>query len=471
MGALLFDSNNNSFLDLYVVSGGSRYAEGGPEYQDRLYINDGNGNFSYKENALPTIMESGSKVTAADFDGDGDLDLFVGGRVVPGSYPTPPKSYLLENNGGVFKDITEEAAPELQNLGLVTDAIWTDYDGDGRVDLIVVGEWMPITFFKNQGGKLENITLATGMENTAGWWNSIHTGDFNEDGKVDYIVGNLGLNSKFKASAEFPVQLYADDFDNNQSIDPIMTRFVDGIEFPVHPRDNLIGQIPSMKRRLPKYGLYGAASIQKVLDKGERENAYKLQAGFFETAYLENLGGGKFSINPLPIEAQISPTFGIIVRDFTGNGHDDVLLSGNSYSSDILSGWYDAGIGQLLEGDGNGGFLPIHHTHSGFFVDQDSKGMVELNGQDGKSVVLVASNDGHLTAFQGEKPKGTFLFSPKADDQTALLHLENGKSKIIQLGHGSSYLSQSSRKVAVPSSIINMTVTNFKGESRTVELP
>lgn len=470
MGALFFDANNNGFLDLYVVSGGSTYPAGMPQYQDRLYLNNGKGEFSWSEDALPDARDSGSKVAAADFDQDGYLDLFLGGRVVPGNYPLAAQSRLLKNNKGKFEDVTSEVLPELLELGLVTDAIWSDFDGDGKVDLIVVGEWMPITFFRNQGGTFKNVTNATGLGQTHGWWNSIAAGDFTGDGKIDYVLGNLGLNSKNKASLEEPLRIYAKDFDQNNSLDPLMTRYIMGTEYPVHPRDNLISQIPSMKRRFPKYQLYGESHIEKVLTKEERNSAYQLSAVFMESAFLENLGNGKFKMRPLPLEAQISPVFGILTDDYNGDGNLDILLSGNSYASEIQSGWYDAGIGLLLEGDGQGNFQPVHHTRSGFFVDLDAKGMAKIYNKSNQPIILAASNGGELKSFRVNNSESTDVFNPETLDSKVVIQLQNGNQITLELRYGNSYLSHSSRKIPIPDNASQVTIFNSMGELRKLNL-
>ena len=234
MGALLFDADSDGDLDLYVVSGGSAFPENSPQYQDRLYRNDGLGNFTREQSALPALTASGSCVMASDYDRDGDLDLFVGGRIVPGQYPLPPSSYLLQNNQGKFTDVTSTAAPALDGAGLVTSALWTDYDNDGWTDLLVVGEFMPIRFFRNQDGKFIERTEATGLVGINGWWNSIAGGDFDHDGDIDYVVGNLGLNSPYRASSEQPLCVYASDFDKNGSIDPVMCYYVQGENYLAH---------------------------------------------------------------------------------------------------------------------------------------------------------------------------------------------------------------------------------------------
>ncbi len=456
MGALFFDANGNGFPDLYVVSGGSSHPSESSDYQDRLYINDGNGSFSHSKNALPALASSGSSVIAADFDGDGDLDLFIGGRVVPGSYPYPAQSYLLENIGGKFRDVTSQYLPNEGKIGLVSDGIWTDFDGDGEVDLVLVGEWMPITFLKNEGKKFVDHTDQVGLSNTKGWWNSITAADLTGNGRVDFVLGNQGLNSRHKATEKKPIRVYADDFDHNLSVDPIISRYIQGKEYPVHPRDNLISQVPSMKRRLPRYKQYGESTIDKVLSKKERQNAMKLSASYMETAVLLDHGEMNFELKALPIEAQLSPTYGILIADFSSDGHLDILLSGNDYSTEIHSGWHDAGIGLLLTGDGKGNFTPVHHSTSGFFVDTDAKGMAGLWGPDDQLMVLVASNQGRLHSFSSKIKSASKLVRPKEHAFKALLYDDKGNKSAIPLAKGSSYLSQSTSLLQVDETVIKI---------------
>ncbi|MCC5930276.1 MAG: VCBS repeat-containing protein [Cyclobacteriaceae bacterium] len=469
LGVLLFDANGNGFPDLYVVSGGNSYHKSEKEkFRDRLYFNDGSGKFTWQPEALPDIFTSGSKVTAADFDGDGDLDLFVGGRIIPGEYPLPARSYILRNNNGVFEDVSEQVLPQLKQLGLVTDAIWTDFDQDGKIDLIVVGEWMPVTFFKNENGIFKNVTGNSGTGHLKGWWNSIAAGDFNKDGKMDYIVGNLGLNTKLKADAKMPLRMYADDFDQNGSIDPIMSRYIQGREHVIHPRDNLIKQIASMKRRFPKYHIYGESDISTTLTKDEIRNSYSLEANFMESAYLENLGNGMFSLKALPEEAQIAPVFGLLVRDFDGDGNPDVLIAGNSYATEIHSGWYDAGKGLLLRGDGKGNFDPVHHSQSGFFADTDAKGMAELQVDEFTGLILVASNEDSLATFMINYDGGERVFNPKPDDYKANLYYDHHRFSVVEFQYGSGYLSHSSRYFRVPKEVVNIEMVNYKGDKRII---
>jgi enediyne biosynthesis protein E4 len=469
MGALFFDADGDGDLDLYVVSGGSRNHENPQLFQDKLYINDGKGNFSVDFKALPEIRSSGSCVVAADYDKDGFFDLFIGGRIVPGSYPLPAKSYVLRNNRGKFEDVTEKVFPGLHEIGLVTSAIWTDIDNDNKIDLIVVGEWMPVTIYKNNGKEFKNITSDAGLKNSTGWWNSISAGDFDEDGNTDYILGNLGLNTKYKASKDYPVRVYAGDFDENGSIDPIISHYIDGLEYPVHPRDNLIDQIAGMKKRFIRYSKYGKATMNKVLTKDELKNALILKSEYFQSALLRNKGNGKFILEPLPVQAQFAPVYGSIVKDFDEDGHLDVLLCGNSYAPEVLSGWYDAGIGTYLKGKGNGSFTAIHNIESGFFADKDAKAMTEVNIGNGGSIILVSNNNDNLkvfkSAFSNQK-----IIKLNRDDHYALIINKGGKISKREFYYGSGYLSQLSRTFTVDDQIESLEIFDYKGNSRKVFL-
>lgn len=466
MGSLFFDADGDGDLDLYVVSGGSEHPDQSLNYKDRLYFNDEKGNFTLNSEALPEIISSGSSVVAADYDKDGDLDLFVGGRVVPGKYPVPAKSYILQNDKGKFKDVTQEKCPELESMGLVTAALWTDFDNDNKIDLIVVGEWMPLSFFKNTGESFENITSSSGLEDTHGWWNSLAAGDFDGDGDTDYIAGNLGLNSIYKASVNQPVRVYAKDFDKNGSIDPILTHYINGKEYPTHPRDNLTDQLNFMRGKFTTYNSYGQATIDQVLTKKELKEAYKVESEYFQSSYIENKGNGKFVIQALPIQAQLAPVYGILTNDFDGDGYLDVLISGNSYATEILTGWYDASIGLLLKGDGKGSFTPVNNRESGFFVDKDSKGIAEVNTGNDQSLILIACNSDSLKAFQQTHKKDRQYLRLKPNDAYAIVNLKDGSKLKKEFYYGSSYLSQSSRFLELTKEIFSLTIYNFSGEER-----
>ncbi len=352
MGALLFDADQDGDSDLYVVSGGNEFYENHSGYLDRFYRNTGGGQFVRDTSAIPSITTSGSCVKATDYDQDGDLDLFVGGRLQPKQYPLPSSSYILRNDGGKFTDITSEVAPELTDLGMVTDALWTDYNQDGQTDLLVVGEWMPITVFLNQAGQFKNVTEEANLSATTGWWNTLVADDFDQDGDPDYMVGNLGLNSKYHATSDEPLRLYTKDFDQDGRIDPVLTYYVQGQEYVSAFRGTLSSQMNTMRRRFSNYEAYARATFGEVFTKEELEDAYILQAENLATSYLENRGDGTFTMRPMPIITQTAPIYSMVSRDLNNDGHLDVLMVGNSYATEVHQGRYDAFIGQALLGDG-----------------------------------------------------------------------------------------------------------------------
>lgn len=399
IGLLLFDADKDADLDLYCVSGSSEFGTNSSMYQDRLYKNDGKGNFKLDNEALPKIESSGSCVTSADFDRDGDLDLFVGGRVVPTRYPSTPKSYLLRNNGkGKFEDVTNGIGGGIDSVGMVSDALFTDFDNDGSKDLIIVGEWMPVTFFRNDGGSFKKV-----KELKTGWWSSVAEGDFDSDGDSDYIVGNLGNNSVLRASEEEPVSIYAKDFDNNGSMDPFMSRYIDGKEYPVHYRETMTEQVVSLRRLLKTYSEYGKMEMKEILNfLGERNMTVK-RATWFESSYLENLGDGNFLLHALPASIQVSPINSITVGHLNDDAHLDFLAVENSFSEETLSGYYDAGIGVYALGNGDGTFQIIPPDESGFCVMTDAKGIREIK-VDNKRKWIVSSNQAPLMWFsEGER--------------------------------------------------------------------
>jgi len=404
MGLALFDADNDEDLDLYVVSGGSEVTQHNAYYQDRLYLNDGAGNFTYDSEALPVIHASGSCVAANDFDQDGDQDVFVGGRVNVEQYPYPAQSYILRNEGGEFVDATMTLAPNLQELGMVTSAVWIDYDNDGWDDLIVAGEWMPIHIFRNEQGKLVNRTEEAGLTDYAGWWNTLASADFDQDGDIDLMGGNLGLNSRFKASADEPVCMYAKDYDQNGTIDPVICYYIQGENYPTHALDQMISQMSGFKKRFMYYADYGSATYERAFTHNERADAYILKSQHFATSYIENKGDGTFQIHELPIEAQFAPVYGISVADYNHDGNLDALLIGNSFAPDTHIGRYDASIGYLLAGDGKGGFHTTPYAQSGFSVAGDSKSILHVQTSDHSSLIITAANQDTLTLHMWNSP-------------------------------------------------------------------
>ncbi len=402
MGCLFFDADGDKDADLYVVSGGSTYETGSTNYQDRLYLNNGKGNFtSAPAGTLPTITASGSCVVAHDFDKDGDQDLFVGGLVNPGKYPTPPQTLVLQNNAGKFTEVGGQVAPGLAKVGMVNDLLWTDLDGDKNEELVVAGEWLPITVFRNNAGKIEDATAAFGFEGTNGWWNCLHAADLDKDGDMDLVGGNLGLNSRLKATPEAPIQLYADDFDKNGNLDPVMTWWWNGKEYPLPQRETMIKQMPVLKKDFVYHKAYGKTTITDLLKAFNLGAAQKLVAKTFVTTVFIN-NQGKFTGMALPSVAQLSTCNQIVSNDFDGDGNIDLLLVGNNFFTEVESGRYDASSGTVLLGDGKGGFMGSPNRFNGFWATKEARDMAVLKLANGKSLYIIANNNDVLQSYLGK---------------------------------------------------------------------
>ncbi|MDX2302088.1 MAG: VCBS repeat-containing protein [Microscillaceae bacterium] len=407
MGAAFFDAEGDGDLDLYVVSGGNSYRKHSPNLQDRLYLNDGKGNFEKNKTALPKMQTSGSCVIPADFDGDGDMDLFVGGRVLSQSYPRAPRSYILRNESVgkkiKFTDITSQIAPELAEVGMVTDAEWVDYDGDKDLDLVVVGEWMPLSFFKNEKGKFKNMTQTYGLEKTTGWWFSIQSADFDKDGDRDFIVGNLGLNYKYRANEKESFDVYSDDFDKNGRLDIVLGYYNNGIQYPVRGRQCSSEQIPIIQYKFETYNEFASATLEDVYSEQNLKTALHYQAWTFATSYVENLGNGKFAVKKMPNFAQLSSVNDFITEDFNQDGNLDIILAGNLHASEVETPRNDAGIGLLLLGNGKGDFSPVSMPESGILLKYDLKKLALIKS-DQHWLLLAANSNGPLQIY-GIKPK------------------------------------------------------------------
>lgn len=469
MGSLFFDADGDGDTDLYVVSGSNEFEAGSKYYQDRLYVNDGKGHFTKSANALPALSGSGSSVNAADFDRDGDLDLFVGGRLSPGAYPMPGESYLLRNDGGRFVDVTQQVCPEIRNAGMVTTVLWTDFDQDGWTDLIIAGEWMPIVFYKNNNGKLVNVSGQTGLKNTTGWWNSIVSGDFDEDGDTDYVLGNVGLNSEGKPSNEKPVTLLAKDFDKSGTMDPVITRYISNDLYPIHPRDEMTSQMNFLKKRFIYYADYSKAKITDVFKSDELQGATRLVCEMMQSVMLENKGNGRFEIRYLPPAAQMGAVYGILADDFNHDGHLDLMLSGNSHATESISGRLDGLNGLLMLGDGTGKFKPLIAAQSGVFIPGDAKGMAQLRLGNGRSLILAAQNNAPLLVFAGGAGEENVNIKPMSLDAVLVATYNDGRSKRFELAYGSGYLSQSARNVVLSrKGLKKVVLTNFRGHMREV---
>jgi len=471
MGVLLVDLDNDGDLDLYLVSGSNEFPNNSAEYTDRVYLNDGAGNFSIDKN-FNAIKASGSTVRAADFNRDGFIDLFVGGRTPIAQYPYPENSYLLQNNQGILEDVTDQIAPELRTVGMVSDAIWSDVDSDGLMDLIVVGELMPITLFKNDGSQLKKVE--TGLENHLGWWNSIQSGDFDQDGDMDFVVGNLGANNHFHPTFERPVKIYAKDFDNNGSVDPVTFAWYKNRQgsyesFPSHFWDDLYGQSTLFRRKFERYKLYALSTEQTLFSEEERKDALILTGNYDRSSYVENLGNGKFKIHELPSLTQLAPVNGILAEDVNQDGFLDILLVGNDYGNEIFIGRLDALNGLVLLGDGKGGFTPAKSDKSGFIVPGDAKALVKLSSVNGSPLYIASQNRGELKVFRGKNQESQSI-EPSQEVSAILVELENGKTQRLEVNHGSGFLSQSSREIMLPKGLKSLKIVDYTGAIKDFDL-
>jgi len=399
--ALFFDADDDGDADLYVCSGGNAFPPNSTALIDRLYINTGKGIFQKSQQILPSFnFVSSSCVSAADYDGDGDLDLFVGVRLLPFRYGYPCKSYILGNDGkGHFTDVTDTVAPPLKAAGMVSDARWFDYDRDGKADLVLTGEYMPIRIFHNEGGRLQETTNALGLGKSKGWWNRILVTDVNHDGYPDIIAGNHGLNSRFKASADKPVCMYAGDFDRNGSVEQIITCYNKDSAYPVLLRHDLVNVLPYLKKKYLKYEQYKEQTMQDIFSPAQLNEAIRLDAYTLQSSLLLNNGKGAFTLTPLPAQAQLSPVYGLLAADVDKDGNTDILLGGNFYQSKPEVGIYDASYGLLLKGDGKGHFSAVPPALSGFFTIGAVRDIVSLKSRN-KQLLLVAKNNDRIQTFQ-----------------------------------------------------------------------
>ena len=405
VNALFFDADKDGDMDLYVVSGGNEYGDGSPEYADRLYINDGKGNFTKAVDALPSMLSNKQAVAADDFDNDGDLDLFVGGKGTPGSFPLPSKSYVLRNdtrNGVVkFTDVTEQLNASLKEPGMVNIAAWVDLNKDGYPELLIAGDWMGVMLFLNNKGKLEDMSAKSGLNNLNGMWSAINVADVDGDGDLDFVLGNCGYNNQFKASKQQPVTLYVNDFDDNGSQDAIMCYYIQGKSYPMASRDELLEQIVPLRKKFVKYKDYADATLEDIFPKTKISDAKKFYCDELATGILYNDGNMHFSFKPLPPEAQFSKVYGIVVHDFDKDGINDILISGNFYPYRVQLGRNDAGLGMLLKGDRKS-FTAIDPAASGCYIDGDVRAMDFIKTADG-NVIVVAKNDDAVQVIKTNK--------------------------------------------------------------------
>ncbi|MFT7156025.1 MAG: hypothetical protein ACI8Q1_001029 [Parvicella sp.] len=407
VGATFFEANGDGLQDLYIVSGGNEEKSGSPYYQDRLYINRGNGAFERDITSLPEINSSGSCVVPADYDNDGDMDLFVGGRLIPRNYPLAPKSYILKNettpSGIKFTDVTEVIAPELLNYGMVTKAEWVDVDKDNYLDLMIVGEWMPLSYFKNVQGKFINETESSGLSSTTGWWFGMISEDFDHDGDQDFVMGNLGLNYKYQANEKEAFSIYMQDFDRNNKNDIVLSYYEGGTEYPVRGKGCSSEQIPVINYKFKDYKSFASASLAEIYTPDELEKSLQYKVNSFASSYVENQGGGKFIIKALDNLAQISSINTLLADDFNDDGNVDIIAAGNLYGSEVETPRNDSSFGSMLIGDGTGGFKSQMPYQSGLMVSGEVKAAKKIKLSGGQEGILFAKNNDYLQLLKINK--------------------------------------------------------------------
>ena len=478
MGVLAFDADNDGDQDIYFSSGGYERQSNSPSYADHFFINQGNGKFIEDSTTMPSNYASKSCVRAADIDHDGDLDIFLAGRVDPWKYPASVSSFIYRNDskeGKVkFTDVTAEVAPGLKDVGLSCDAIFTDFDNDGWEDLMLAGEWMPVLSFKNIKGKFVDVTARSGIIAETGFWSSIAAGDFDNDGDMDYALGNMGLNSFYRTSSKYPATIYGKDFNGDGNYDAIPSLFLQSSyqdktirEFPAQTRDDMIKQMISMRAKFPNYNSYANSTIDKVFSAEEMKGALIKKATNFSSSILINDGTGKFTMQSMPELAQVSNINGMVVDDFNADGNLDIMLCGNDYGTEISVGRYDALNGILMKGNGKGSFNVMSIAESGIYIPGNAKAMIKLIGSNKSYDVVTSQNREKLrinrlnTSYE--------VLKPQKNENSALVAYKNGKKQKIEFPFGSSYLSQSSRFMILTPDIVTVSFIATDGKKRIVK--
>ena len=452
MGALFFDCDGDDDLDLYVASGSNEWSGKSDLYLDRLYLNDGNGQFSAAaDDALPKVYQSGSCVCAADFDRDGDLDLFVGSRSVPGKYPLTPKSQLLINDDGTFKSAAAEIANDLTEVGMVTSAVWSDFNSDGWIDLVVAAEWGPVSFFKNDEGNLVNVTSDLGTAQRSGWWHGIAAADLDHDGDMDYVVTNQGLNTKYHASGKHPHRLYYDDFDNSGSIDLVEAEFEGDTEYPIRGRSCSSRCMPFIADKYKTFHDFSLATVADIYETKSVDRPAK-EANYFQSAVFWNGGDQGFTIEALPRLAQISPGYGVTADDFDGDGLIDILMATNFFHAQPETGYMDGGLGLLLRGKGDRQFEPVWPNRSGVVIPGDANGLAIADfDNDGDQDAVFAVNGDRYELLENQSSSADSLqlsvVGPPGNRLAigaSVILIGQGYQRRWEIRAGGSYLSQSS---------------------------
>ena len=402
LGSVFFDADGDGDQDLYVCSGSNEFDSSDLRYQDRLYNNMGNAKFEKSDQALPEMLNSTMRVSANDWDSDGDLDLFVGGRVMPAKYPFAPRSYLLQNDGGKFKDVTAQLAPALLRPGMVTDAAFEDFDGDGHADLMIAGEWMPLRLFHNNSGHFTEMTSVAGLDSSNGWWFSLKATDIDHDGDMDIVAGNIGLNNKFHPSAKKPFHVFCNDFDRNGTFDIVLaTMATPDALWPVRGRGCSSSQMPFIKEKFTTYKSFATAYLSDIYSQEDLDSALHLQAFDFHSSVWINDGQGHFTRNNLPVLAQIAPIMGIIISDLNGDGNKDLIVAGNMWGAEVETTRYDAGTGLVLLGDGSGNFTTLSPWQSGFYLGGNVHDLLSISDKNqADQIIISAVNNAAIQIFK-----------------------------------------------------------------------
>jgi enediyne biosynthesis protein E4 len=386
--------NGDGHPDLVVASGGNEFSGDADALRSRLYLNDGGGRFRRDVGALPAIFENASCVVPGDFDGDGDIDLFIGSRVVSRQYGITPMSHLLVNDGrGRFSDVVLDRAPQLAKAGMVTSATWIPSATAGKLDLVVVGEWMPVRVFRNEQHRLVDRTAESGLAQTTGWWNTVAAVDLRGTGRRDLVLGNLGTNSYIRASGSEPARLHVADFARNGSLQQVLTFYKDGVSYPMAGRDELVRLIPSLRSRYPSYKSFGASRVDQIFSAEELAGAVVLEARTFASAVALADGKGAYRMAPLPPEAQLAPVYAVAADDYDGDGRVDLMLGGNFWGVTPVRGRYDASYGLVLRGDGQGAFVPVDMAESGLVLRGEVRDLKAIRSANGDRLTIAARND------------------------------------------------------------------------------
>ena len=478
LGLLLFDADRDGDNDLYIARGSGQHDKGTVHYQHMLCVNDGKGRFRMDTLAIGSLRTNGSTVRAADIDQDGDLDLFAGGRVLPKTYPKTDNSYLLLNESTgkdkpVFRDVTESWSPALRQIGLVSDALFTDFNNDNRPDLMIAAEWSPLIMLKNTGKGFERLGPEAGLDGKTGWWNSLASADFDHDGDTDYLAGNFGRNIYFKCSDAEPVTLYAKDFDGNGLYDPFISclwRDSTGErhEYFYHTRDDMVKQLVQIRQKFQTYGQFGAATVDKVFSKEELEGAQILKANWMASAWVENLGNGTFRIAALPVEAQLAPVYGMLPYDADDDGFEDILLVGNDHGMELMQGKADALQGLALQNLKGKGFKAITLGKSGFHVPGDARGLGRIIAGD-RELILATQNRDSVKLFTMPGSKGRKVVKVTTEEVFGKITLNDGTSFKKEFHHGSTFVTQDSRSLVFNPAFREIALYDRNGKlSRTI---